>query len=333
MQLFAVFSPLVSVLWRRSRTRQFWQFLANRAPPEEGPVFLSQRRIYILPTGHGYTFALALALMLIGSINYALSLGFVLTFLLAGMGVVSILHAFRNLAHLTVSAGRAAPTFAGQSACFTLHLDNPSRYARWSIVGRSGSAVAQCDIPARATGSLVLSLPATKRGWLWLGRVTLETRYPLGLLRAWSYVRPAMRVLVYPRPDEAPLPGTVDMPEVGEALAGATGSDDFAGLRPFQPSDSPRHVAWKSAARGSVLLTKVFSGRATRELMLDYDRLPAALDVEQRLSRLTRWVLAASAADLCYGLRLPGRELPLQSGGEHRDTCLEALALFNLPAA
>jgi len=76
-------------------------------------VFLSQRRVYILPTRHGLTFGLAVILMLIGSINYNLSLGYVLTFLLAGLGIVSILHTFRNLAHLYVSAGRVAPVFAG----------------------------------------------------------------------------------------------------------------------------------------------------------------------------------------------------------------------------
>jgi len=93
----------------RSQAWQFWQFVANRAKPEAGPVFLSQKRVYILPTQHGWTFGAALLLMLIGSINYALSLGFILTFLLAGMGVVSILHTFRNLAHLTVTPGRIDP--------------------------------------------------------------------------------------------------------------------------------------------------------------------------------------------------------------------------------
>ena len=32
-------------------------------------------------------------------------------------------------------------------------------------------------------------VPAQRRGWMPLGRVMLETRFPLGLFRAWSYVR------------------------------------------------------------------------------------------------------------------------------------------------
>ena len=93
-------------------------------------MFLTQRRVYILPTRHGVLFGAALLLMLIGSINYNLSLGYMLTFLLAGMGVVSILHTFRNLAHLNVSAGRVEPAFAGGTARFQIVFDNATRFDR-----------------------------------------------------------------------------------------------------------------------------------------------------------------------------------------------------------
>jgi uncharacterized protein (DUF58 family) len=315
---------------QRSQAWQFWQFVANRAQPESGPVFLSQKRVYILPTRHGCTFALALLLMLIGSINYGLSLGFVLTFLLAGMGVVSILHAYRNLAHLTIAPGRIEPAFAGGEAVFRLDVDNATANPRWSVCALRGAATARIDVPAREHATFALAVPAARRGWLALGRVTLETRYPLGLLRAWSYVQPDMRALVYPRPDDAPLPALTDVPDRGEALSAGAGSDDFAGLRAHTPSDSPRHIAWKSVARGSTLLTKTFHGRAVQELWLEFDALPSALDLERRLSRLTRWVLDADAAGVAYGLRLGATELGPSVGDAHRDACLKALALHGL---
>ena len=73
---------------------------------------LTQRRIYILPTRAGLLFGSTVLLMLVGCVNYNLSLGYVITFLLAGAGIVSILHTFRNLASLQVAAGRARPVFA-----------------------------------------------------------------------------------------------------------------------------------------------------------------------------------------------------------------------------
>src|SRR6185437_5813319 len=63
-----------------------WIFRA--AVPEPPPVTLGQRRIFILPTRQGYAFALMLLLLLLASINYSLSLGFLLTFLLGSMAAV-----------------------------------------------------------------------------------------------------------------------------------------------------------------------------------------------------------------------------------------------------
>jgi uncharacterized protein (DUF58 family) len=315
----------------RSELFLFWRLLTGRAAPEAGPVVLSQRRVYVLPTRHGYVFGVTLVLMLVGSINYSLSLGFMLTFLLAGMGLVAILHTYRNLAHLAISAGRAEPAFAGEPVRFHLHVDNPSPFDRASIEARCGTAAAFADVPARGTADLALALRTARRGWYRLPRVTVETRYPLGLVRAWSYVQPDARVLVYPRPADADLPPPSAAPERGGAAAAGSGTEDYAGLRPYQPGDSPRHIAWKAVAREDLLLTKVFVGRGASELWLDWTSFPPQAGVETRLSWLTRQVLLAEEANVVYGLRLPGCELAPALGEAHRDACLKALALFGAP--
>jgi len=171
-----------------SQAYNFFQWVFGKHAPEPGVVFLSQRRVYILPTRHGLSFGVAVILMLIGSINYNLSLGYVLTFLLAGVGIVSILHTFRNLAHLYVSAGRVAPVFAGDTAQFELVFENKSDFDRHSLELACRGTRVSCDVPARAHRSVTLPVKTEKRGWLQLERVTVDTRYPLGLMRAWSYV-------------------------------------------------------------------------------------------------------------------------------------------------
>ena len=158
----------------------------------------------------------------------------------------------------------------------------------------------------------------------------METRFPLGLLRAWSYIQPDMRCIVYPKPDEAMLPLPEASAGTGEKRVAGGGNDDFSGLRSYQAGDSPRHIHWKAAARGQGLQTKVFSGRAAAELWLDWDQMPAHIDTEMRLSRLTRWVLAADQDGLRYGLRLPGIELEPDAGETHRLACLRELALYGL---
>ncbi len=300
------------------------------SPPERGTVVLVHRRVYIVPARLGFIFAVTVLVLLVGSINYALSLGFALTFLLAGIGLAGLVHTARNLARLGVSAGRVTPVFAGESAQFRFFLDSRVPFDRPAILVRHVASGSQTvlDVPAGAQAEAVLSVPAEKRGWLPLGRVMLETRYPLGLFRAWSYVEPEARCLVYPRPERSALPPSRADAATGSSRAHAAGNEDFAGLRNYHRADSPRHVAWKAVARSDKMLTKQFSGEAARELWLDWNLLPAALGLEQRLSRLAGWVLLAERSGAFYGLSLPGVEIPVGHGDTHAAACLHALAVY-----
>src|SRR5258708_30560516 len=102
---------------------QFTRWLFQLHGAETGAIVLVQRRIFILPSRHGLIYVAALLVMLTGSVNYNLSMGFVLTFLLAALGVNSIVHTFRNLARLRISPGRVEPVFAGVHAHFLFVIE------------------------------------------------------------------------------------------------------------------------------------------------------------------------------------------------------------------
>ena len=318
-------SPVLQKILNRS---QVYNLFFGPRLAEAGTVFLVQKRVYILPTRPGVAFAMALLVMLIGSINYNLSLGYILTFLLGSMALVAILHTFRNLVHLRFTPGRVEPVFAGETAWFELYVENRSGYERCSISISHEDKATRCDIPAERGTTVSVPVAAPKRGWLMPGRITVDTRFPVGLLRAWSYIRPDVNCLVYPKPDDGLLPLPDPSGGAGEKRSAGGGSDDFAGLRPYQASDSPRHIDWKAVARGQAVQTKVFSGRAAAELWLDWNQLPANMELEARLSRLTRWVLAADQDGLRYGLRLPGATHAPGTGEAHRLACLRELALY-----
>jgi uncharacterized protein (DUF58 family) len=303
-------------------------WLAGPSGPESVLV-LSQRRIYILPTRQGLLFAGALLVMLTGSINYALGLGFVLTFLLFALAMNAMIHTFRNLANLRVTAGRAEPVFAGDAAHFNVHLDNPADAERYALgLTHDGRSTTFVDVPARSSASAMVAVAAPRRGVLRPGRITLFTRYPLGLYRAWSHLDLEMQCTVYPRPAFPALPLPPAMASSGTGSESGRGQEDFAGLREYHLGDSPRHIAWKAAARDQGLLTKQFSGHAEAQLWLDWRHLPGQMAVEERLSHLARWVLQAHGAGTAYGLRLPGKTVALGAGAAQRDACLEALALY-----
>src|SRR5258708_3759986 len=258
-----------------SQAYNFFQWVFGKHAPEPGVVFVSQRRVYILHMRHGLTFGLAVILMLIGSINYNLSLGYVLTFLLAGLGIVSIPHTFRNLAHLYVSAGRVAPVLAGDTAQFELVFENKGDFDRHSLDLACRGARVRCDVPARQHRSVALPVKAENRGWLQLERVTVDTRFPLGLMRAWSYVQPDLRALVYPRPDSAPLPLAHSDAETGAAVSAAAAA--------ARDADRRRDPHGGLAHRVAALLGRRHRGRAPHLARHRFDsrRRPArALDAD-----------------------------------------------------
>jgi uncharacterized protein (DUF58 family) len=294
-----------------------------------GTITLNQRRIFILPTRRGLGFALVLLLMLLGDINYNLSLGYVLTFLLGTLASMTMLHAFRNLAQLEIRAGHCDPAFAGDSAIFVFYFHNNTRLPRHHLLLHDGKGHSTTfDLPAQHNCKIQLAIPAIKRGWLNSGRQTLYTEFPLGLFHAWSYLHFDVRCLVYPKPAAAhPLPALSAQHGSGKLLS--TGDEDFAGLRAYVAGDALPRIAWKALAREQGMQVKQFSAQQGRELWLDWSLLPNIAS-ERKLELLTRWVLDADAQQLLYGLRLPNMSvLPKYSSGQ-REECLSALALFGL---
>jgi uncharacterized protein (DUF58 family) len=287
---------------------QSWLF---RPKIERGAITLTQRRIFIIPTRRGFTLAFVLVLMLLGDINYNLS--------------------------LEIRPGRAEPVFCGKIAQFMLHFDNRSKLPRYQLclVQAGGSfwkynnTPIIFDAPARQDTEVAFPLAATQRGWLQPGRLRLYTEFPLGLFYCWSYLHFDTRCLVYPKPlHDAPLPSG-SSPD-GTGKRNIAGDEDFSGLRRYTAGDALPRIAWKSYARERGLQVKQFSTPLGEELLLDFADTPDRNE-EEKLARMTRWVLEAESQGLRYGLRLPDGELPGNSGPAHRDECLRRIALFNLP--
>jgi uncharacterized protein (DUF58 family) len=116
---------------------------------------------------------------------------------------------------------------------------------------------------------------------------------------------------------------------IGEGHASSAGSEEFSGLRRYVPGDTPRQIAWKALARGAGLFSKEFAGSSRGRCVLDWQQLPATLDTEAKLSRLTAWVLRAEQARVDYALVLPAPAavaLPPGHGPAHRALALRALA-------
>ena len=297
------------------------------------PVTLAQSRIFILPTRNGMALLAVLLGMLIAATNFDSSELFLLTFMLLGTFLVTMVHTYRNLAGLSFHPGHEERVFCGEPAMHSLQIENPFQTSRRAVSFMLEDGPEQrYDIPADGSTLLKLSELTRRRGRHAMPALTISTRYPMGWFRAWSHVRLIGSCLVYPRPTShppAPMPARGQASEA-QGQTARTGQDDFNGHRQYQITDSPRHVDWKAAARGRDWLTKLFASHAQDELWLDWHQLNG-LDTETRLSHLCRWVMDAESGSRPYGLMLPGNTMEPSRGDAHKHRCLKALALYDQP--
>lgn len=266
--------------------------------------------------------------MLLGALNYAVSLGFLFIFLLGGMFHAALLQAYRQLRALQLAAGDEPETFAGAAARFAVVVTNNDTVTPLHCTLAARDAIQALAVDPGRMARAPLAVAAGTRGRLPLGRITVSSIYPLGLWRAWGYVHFPVAAWVYPHPEPTAPPLPMQGAGAGEGHAQAAGNEEFSGLRRYAPGDTPRQIAWKALARGAGLHSKEFSGSARGQCLLDWQQLPPSLDTEARLSRLTAWVLAAEHAQIHYAMILPGLSTPLARGPAQRLLCLRALASF-----
>ena len=301
---------------------------------QEDCVTLTSRRIYILPTREGIIYALLILIMLAAAINFNNSLVFFFTFLMAGVGIISMHMTQENLINLQFSIAHVKPVFCFQSLNLPLRISQ-SVDKRWQKKLNNYSIAIQLpeqpapdrtDVYHNESTLVQLSSPTIRRGQFKLPSFTVSSRYPLGLFRAWANIELTSDAIVYPHPA-----GQADFePQSGSDSEGQSskgrGFDDFSGFKSYQPGESLKHIHWKAYAREQGLLTKTFSGSNNREYWINWNELSG--DVEKRLSRLCRLIIEAEHRGDRYGLLLPDSTIPISQGQTHKHQCLKALALF-----
>jgi uncharacterized protein (DUF58 family) len=315
---------------RPAFAQRFDRWILDRVRQKRGtaelPLKLEYRHIYVMPTHFGIWFGLLLALTTLGGLNFNNNMTLMLGFLLASIAQLTTLLAYRNLAGITLTHIHAKPVFAGDLARFRILLLNPEERNRFAVQVISAESTDSIDIGPQKTGALSLDQFTFRRGWAELEPFRIENRYPLGLFRAWSVIIPAARCLVYPQPAPNPPP----LPKSGRGdhgMARQGEGDHFHGLREYQPGDPLRRIAWRTSARHQKLYSRVMESPREDACELNW-YLMGGGDAEEKLSILTAWILRAERRQIPYSLEMPGAALPADLGEDHRDACLEILALF-----
>lgn len=314
---------------KRFIKKRYLQWLDRRIPAAR-EITLNQQRIFIFPSRQGLLFAIVLLAVLVAAINYENNLAYILAFWLSGLFVVAILYTFSNLSGLTIKAGKAKAAFAGEGAEYNLVLSRNSKRQYHGIQLRwPNSEELVEDVCRQKERQVKLFLTTKTRGRMQAGRLLVESYYPLGMLRAWSWLDLDMSSVVYPKPIPVrALPKAISRQNEG-MLVEQHGTEDFYGFRDYVAGDSLKHVSWRGVAKGQSLQTKQFSANVDSRVWLDWSSFDGE-NPELRLSKLCFLALELEKGQDEYGLRLPGSEILPGRGATHQEKVLRALALYGI---
>ena len=318
-------NPLSGI--RQALLRRFQRWI-DRRTPLESECHLDYRRLYILPSRAGFGFLVLVFTLWLLATNFENNLVFILCFLLMAVFVVSIHFTHATLSGLRVKPVRAQSVFKGDAAAVELCFSQVRTRCREQVSLRfAGGAPLMITLEKAGDTFVTVLAPTTQRGYLDPGLLTVESVYPVGLMRVWTHIRFCFDAAVFPSP-VPDLALTSNRRGTGEGhYSGTSGSEDYVGLKTFEVGESLRHVAWKQYAREQGLWSKQYGDPVDSRRWVDWDDY-ASMDTEQRLSRMTWQICECEAAGNVYGLRLPGTELLPNQGLAHRQSALRFLALY-----
>jgi len=298
--------------------------------PESREVTLNLRRIFVFPTASSLALLLAIILLFVMGVNFQSSLAYGLCFWLLALIVISIHFTYGNLSNLQIKAVQSKNCFVGEKAVFEVSLSCGEDQKKSAIhIGWQDQDVALIDLNDSHFTKVKLSHNTTKRGRFKPERLSIFTRYPTGLVIAWSYAQLDMNCIVYPEPILQDSKGNKQAmdDEAEQGLEIARGTSDFSGVRSYQAGDSLKHIHWGAYAKTGNVLSKTFVDYASHDLWLDFDTLQDIQGTENKLSHLCALVLQYHQEQQTFGLKLPGKTIQPANGEAHKNTCLMALAL------
>lgn len=329
-------------------------WFARRAPKSDSAT-LNLRNVYIFFSREGMLFALLLFITFVAGINYGNNLVLGLCFYLVSVWLISFHVTFAHISGMQVQLIEVTLAEVGQPVWVTLQVRSESRQPRRQLAfsfeslekdatsnakrkhNKNGAESSEQHhtqvVLSRLQDQHTIQLPimTSSRGRLELPRLQISTVYPLGIMRAWSYVYFARPAWVYPKPlvfdwqERYLVRSTDDLPTGGQMVQG---QDDFDRLDNYIEGESLARVSWAHVARGQGMLTKHFADTVGHEQTLDYIDMPAAHH-EQKLAQLAYGAIELGKLNVPFQMHLPDKQnadAVIGQGDSFAQACLLRIA-------
>jgi len=243
---------------------------ARRRRWQEGVWRIRQSHIFILPNRYGlYAGFLVLASFAMGYKvqNNFILLGVIFLFLVF---MLSLIASVRNIQGLEIEAQIEPYYFADKPQFIRLRFKKSQPAFNLTLVGPLGDM--PLDMETAAT-SLLVPVGPFERGIYKVPPLKIETLFPFGIARAWSWLNPPGDIIVAPHPREQAVNayprGNPAMAQAAEQKRQQNNfADELGDLRDYQDSDPPARIDWKRYAATRETMVREHGVDAQGELVL-----------------------------------------------------------------
>ncbi|MCH7314469.1 DUF58 domain-containing protein [Acinetobacter sp. ANC 3882] len=285
--------------------QQLSQWIAKRFQMDHSKI-LRQKDVLVFIYKQGFLYLVLILITFIAGINYANNLILGFCFLISAILCISFYLTFKQLHGLHIDVVMPEVGQVDQALILKLLFKQPVSAARYlRIQWQNQEQLVYLD---QTQHSFELPFVGEKRGLYEFGAVKIYSTYPLGLVRAWTYLYPKHKVWVAPKAYDWQKEHKNKPTSAQDSL------DEFKELRSFQQGDSYQNVAWKQVARGQGFLIKMFEAQANHQhLEIDYQQIPAQSH-EEKLSFMMGLVEQCEQLGDEYALILPHARLEIGQG-------------------
>ncbi|ENX42023.1 DUF58 domain-containing protein [Acinetobacter sp. NIPH 2100] len=285
--------------------QQLSQWIAKRFQVDHSKI-LRQKDVLVFIYKQGFLYLILILITFIAGINYANNLILGFCFLISAILCISFYLTFKQLHGLYIDVVMPEVGQVDQALILKLLFKQPVSAARYlRIQWQNQEQLIYLD---QTQHSFELPFVGEKRGLYEFGAVKIYSTYPLGLVRAWTYLYPKHKVWVAPKAYDWQKEHKNKPTSAQDSL------DEFKELRGFQQGDSYQNVAWKQVARGQGFLIKMFEAQANHQhLEIDYQQIPAQSH-EEKLSFMMGLIEQCEQLGDEYALILPHARLESGQG-------------------
>ncbi len=267
---------------------------------------IRQSHIFILPNRYGlYAGFLVLASFAMGYKvqNNFILLGVIFLFLVF---MLSLIASVRNVQGLQIEAHIEPYYFADTPQFIRLTIKKAQPAFNLKLVGPMGDMPLEMETGATA---VMVPIGPLARGVHGVPPLKIETLFPFGIARAWSWLNPPGDIIVAPQPREQAVTayprGNPAMAQAAEQKRQQNNfADELGDLRDYQDSDSPARIDWKRYATTRETMVREHGIDAQGELVL---RQPNG-ELEDSLSYLSGGLAVAERIGAPARMTLQGAD-------------------------